>query len=189
MQMLIAQCNSLKEAAFFWNLEISSQVTIMEFCKAKLLILTLSESTLVAPRNSHRALQEIKDIEDTVSTSPILSDLDKLLKQDVYIQEAETIARYGQVEPLGYDRFYRRYWFFGNSPNRGIFIEQEASRSSQDFSEAVISRAKTCWLGHHGWKGRNVKPKKSFASFSNFSNEIFLGGHLIAHRIRRLNGV
>ncbi|VDN01393.1 unnamed protein product [Thelazia callipaeda] len=28
------------------------------------------------------------------------------------------------IQPLGYDRFHRRYYFFSNSPNKGIFIER-----------------------------------------------------------------
>lgn len=29
-----------------------------------------------------------------------------------------------KIDMLGYDRFYRRYWYFYNSSNTGIFIEE-----------------------------------------------------------------
>uniref|UniRef100_A0A915E8B5 Uncharacterized protein n=1 Tax=Ditylenchus dipsaci TaxID=166011 RepID=A0A915E8B5_9BILA len=62
--------------------------------------------------------------------------------------------------------------FFGNSPNRGIFIEQEASCSSQDFSELVISESKDN-VGSETMDGKaeNVKPQESFASFLTSLNE------------------
>uniref|UniRef100_A0A915CPV4 WHIM2 domain-containing protein n=1 Tax=Ditylenchus dipsaci TaxID=166011 RepID=A0A915CPV4_9BILA len=190
----------LQEVAFFWNLAISSQVTIMEILQDKIIDSASFRKYLDSSKEIRaRALQEKKGIEDTMQKvqkdieeiqshcleedmscltrkqtkelaeneklkSKKASELeqlrDKLLEQDGYIQEAETISSYGQVAPLGYDRFYRRYWFFGNSPNRGIFIEQEASCSSQDFSELVISES---------------KDNKSFASFLTSLNENLFG--------------
>jgi len=42
-----------------------------------------------------------------------------------------------RVQAIGVDRYHRKYWFFHNSPNKGIFVEDNGYEQSTEAMEVV----------------------------------------------------
>uniref|UniRef100_A0A158R484 DDT domain-containing protein n=1 Tax=Syphacia muris TaxID=451379 RepID=A0A158R484_9BILA len=76
-------------------------------------------------KDRQRFIKSIEIVEEKLKS--LLQNEEKCLK---------TSKRMQRLTPLGYDRYHRRYWFFENSPNKGIYVEKGwFSQITKEFPE------------------------------------------------------
>ncbi|KAI1733247.1 williams-Beuren syndrome DDT (WSD), d-TOX E motif domain-containing protein [Ditylenchus destructor] len=153
--------------------EIENSITELEQEIAKIPVIGLEYDIGLLTRRQTAELHENEKVKKNKEAE--LEELRESLNEQLNcIREAEVIDKYARVDPLGYDRYHRKYWFFGDSPNTGIFMEQdeiipEGGRNQLPFMEKLEENlyGRLLFNEEREEEWRIIKTQKLFDAFLN----------------------